>query len=131
MGSHSHVEHSAYGSPETSDHVRRGGNAVAISARHQLLSDSWTANVEALEEAVGRFSTDANLTNYCEVVSFQIAGDAHLHVNVTHRYATKRVKGWAGPGKVPQGFVHNRRFADTSQAEMIRHVRDMVFATRM
>ena len=61
MGSHSHVEHSAYGSPETSDHVRRGGNAVAISARHQLLSDSWTANVEALEEAVGRFSTDEEI----------------------------------------------------------------------
>ena len=124
------VETRAYGSPAGSHHSRRGGAAVAISARHQLLSDSWTADVEALEGAIGGFRTDWNLTNNCEVVCFEIAGDPNLHVNVTHRYATKRVNGWAGPGKMPDGFVHNRRFDDTSQAEMIQHVHDMVFATR-
>jgi hypothetical protein len=121
----------AYRSPADSDHTRRGGGAVAISARHQLLSDSWTADVEALEEALGRLRTDGNLTNNCEVVCFEIAGDEHLHVNVTHEYATKAVKGWAGPGMMPDGVVHNRRFGATPQSEMIRHVRDMVFATRM
>jgi hypothetical protein len=126
----SRVENHAPELRDSSDHAGSGGAAVAISARHQLLSESWTADVEALERAIGRFRTDWNLTNKCEVVCFEIAGDRHLHVNVTHRYATKRVKGWAGPGKMPDGFVHNRRFGDTSQAEMIRHVREMVFATR-
>jgi hypothetical protein len=126
----SRVENHAPRSRDSSDHTDPGAGAVAISARHQLLSASWTADVEALEGAIGRFRTDWKLTNNCEVVCFEIAGDRHLHVNVTHRYATKRVKGWAGPGKMPDGFVHNRRFGDTSQAEMIRHVRDMVFATR-
>jgi hypothetical protein len=125
------VENHAYGSPDSSHHARRGGGAVAISARHQLLSHSWTADVEALEGAIGRFRTDRNLTNNCEVVCFEIAGDGHLHVNVTHWYATKPVRGWAGPGKMPDGFVHNRRFADTSRAELIRQVRDMVFAPQM
>lgn len=109
-------------------HARK--STMAISARHTLLSDSWTADVAALEAAIGRFNTDRPLTNNCDVVFFEIAGDGHLHVNVTHRYETKAVSGWAGPGDTPGGFVHNRRFRRTPQSEMIRHIRDMVFAAR-
>jgi hypothetical protein len=50
---------------------------------------------------------------------------------VIHQHATKTVSGWAGPGHVPRGFVHNRRFGDTSQNDMIRHIRDMVFAAQL
>jgi hypothetical protein len=67
---------------------------MAISARHQLLSDSWTADVDDLEGAISRFRTDRNVANKCEVVVFEIVGDGHLHVNVTHRHATKTVSGW-------------------------------------
>jgi hypothetical protein len=107
------------------------GGATAISARHQLLSDTWTADVENLEWAIGRFKPDPNVVNNCEVVFFEIVGDGHLHCNVTHRHATKTVTGWAGPGNMPGGFVHNRRFGDTSQNDMIRHIRDMVCAARV
>ena len=109
----------------------RVGAATAISARHQLLSDSWTADVENLERAIGRFKTDRNMTNNCEVVFFEIPGDEQLHCNVTHRHATRAVSGWAGPGQVPEGFVHNRRFRHTSHNDMIRHIRDMVCAARV
>jgi hypothetical protein len=71
------------------------------------------------------------VANNCEVVFFEIVGDRQLHCNVTHRHATKTVTGWAGPGHVPGGFVHNRRFGDTSQNDMIRHIRDMVCAPRV
>jgi hypothetical protein len=56
---------------------RNGGRegAVRVSARHQLLSDSWTADVENLERAIGRFKADSNVANNCEVVFFEIAGD--------------------------------------------------------
>jgi hypothetical protein len=104
---------------------------MAISARHQLLSDAWTAEVENLESAIGRFKTDGHVANSCKVVFFEIAGDLHLHCNVTHRHATETVNGWAGPGQVPDGFVHNRRFGDASQNDMIGHIRDMVFAARV
>jgi len=114
-----------------SSHNGRRGWAMAISARHQLLSDSWTADVENLESAIGRFKTDRNVANNCEVVFFEIVGDQHLHCNVIHQHATKTVSGWAGPGHVPRGFVHNRRFGDTSQNDMIRHIRDMVFAAQL
>ena len=114
----------------SSQNGRRGG-AMAISARHQPLSDSWTADVEDLEWAIGRFRTDSTVPNNCEVVFFEIAGDGHLHCNVTHRHATKTVTGWAGPGHVPEGFVHNRRFGDMPQKDMIRHIRDMVLAARI
>ena len=77
--------------------------AMAIFARHQLLSDSWTADVENLESAIGRFKADSNVANSCEVVFFEIAGDRRLHCNVTHRHPTKAVAGWAGPGHVPGG----------------------------
>jgi hypothetical protein len=103
---------------------------MAISARHTRLSDSWVANVEAIESAIGRFTSDTRSTNNCRVALFEVAGDEHLHVNVTHPYKTKTVDGWAGPGEMPDGFVHNRRFGDTSQNEMIRQIRDMVFAPR-
>jgi hypothetical protein len=114
-------------SPQNS---RRAG-VMAISARHRLLSDSWTADVENLESAIERFKVDPNVENNCEVVFFEIAGDGQLHCNVTHRHATKTVTGWAGPGHMPAGFVHNRRFGDTPQKDMIRHVLDMVFAARV
>jgi hypothetical protein len=110
------------------DHGRAG---VGISATHHLLSEWWTADVEALESAIGGFRADGTPMNPCEVVFFEIAGDRHLHVNVTHRYPTKRVSGWAGPGKMPDGYIHNRRFADQAQSEIIRHVRDMVLASRI
>ena len=109
---------------------RRKG-PMRIAARHQLLSDSWTADVENLEWAIGHFESGSNAATSCEVVFFEIAGDEHLHCNVTHRYPTKTVAGWAGPGHVRGGFVHNRRFADTPHNDMIRHIRAMVSAARV
>lgn len=110
---------------------RRGG-ATGIVARHQLLSTSRrTADVERLESAIDRFKADPDVGISCEVAFFEMVGDEHLHCNVTHRHATKSVTGWAGPGHVPDGFVHNRRFGDAPYNEVVRHIRDMVFAARV
>jgi hypothetical protein len=117
--------------PVASHQNGRGEVAMAISARHHLLSDSWTSDVEKLERAIGRFNADWDMANNCEIVCFEIAGDEHLHVNVTHKYATKSLRGWAGPGSIPGGFIHNRRFGDTSQNDMIRNIRNMVCAARV
>ena len=119
------------GSLERASSPPYGRRGEATSARHERLSDSWTADVENLERAIGRFKTDRNMTNNCEVVFFEIPGDEQLHCNVTHRHATKSVTGWAGPGHVPDGFVHNRRFGDAPHDEVVRHIRDMVFAARV
>ena len=130
MAPKSRVGNGSFGRLASSQYGRRGG-AMAISATHQLLSDSWTSDVENLERAIGRFEPDRNMANNCEVVFFEIAGDEQLHCNVTHRHATKTVSGWAGPGQVLDGFVHNRRFGHTSPNNMIRHIRDMVCAARV
>jgi len=122
------------GSPTgvTSSSQNGGRNgAMRISARHQLLSDSWTADVEHLEWAIGRFKANSNVANNCEVVFFEIAGDGQLHCNVTHRHATKTVTGWAGPGHMRDGFVHNRRFSHTPHNDIVRYIREMVFAARV
>jgi hypothetical protein len=102
-----------------------------ITTAHKLHTGSWTADVETLETAVGRFTENRPLTNDCRVVFFEVAQDRHLHVNVTHRHQTRAVRGWAGPASMPEGFVHNRTFAKTSPKRMIRHIRDMVFAERV
>jgi hypothetical protein len=116
------------GSPQDD---RRGG-AMGISARHQLLSNSRrTADVERLESVIRRFKAGPDVANNCEVVFFEMVGDEHLHCNVTHPHATKSVAGWAGPGHVPHGFVHNRRFGDAPHSEVLRQIRDMVFAARV
>lgn len=126
----SRVGNGSYGRVTSSPNGGREGT-MRISARHQLLSDSWTADVEDLEWAIGRFKSNSNVANNCEVVLFEIVGDEHLHCNVTHRHATKTITGWAGPGHVPDGFVHNRRFGDTPQHDIVRHIREMVFAARV
>jgi hypothetical protein len=102
---------------------------AAITTAHKLLTDSWTADVERIEMAVGRFTTDDATKNDCQIVCFEMIRDRHLHINVTHKYPTKNVRGWAGPASMPQGFVHNRTFgaAQTSR-QIVRHVRNMVFA---
>ncbi len=106
----------------------RSGN---LSASHTLLTDAWTATVKALETAVGRFHTDRAVTNDCQIAFFEVAGHAPLHVNVTHRYLTRAVRGWAGPGSVPTGFVHNRTFGEAPANQIVRHIREMVYATRI
>ena len=104
---------------------------MAITTTHKLLTGSWTADVETLETAVEHFKADGAMTNDCQVVFFEIVSDGHLHVNVTHKYPTRTARGWAGPASLPEGFVHNRTFGDTQPSQIIRHVRDMVFAARI
>jgi hypothetical protein len=103
---------------------------MAITTGHHLLTSSWTADVEAAETAIRRFASDGSSTDNCHVAFFEIVGDGYLHVNVTHRHATKAVSGWAGPGSVADGFVHNRTFNDAQSRQMTRHIRNMVFAGR-
>jgi hypothetical protein len=100
-----------------------------ISARlaHQGRSSTMEA-VRKLEGAIRRLESESNLTNPCEVALFEIDGDTSLHCNVTHRHLTRSVAGWAGPGRVAAGFVHNRRFQGTRH--LLRHIREMVDAPR-
>ena len=39
-----------------------------VKTKHKLITDSWTADVEALETGIGRFSEDRTHPNDCEVV---------------------------------------------------------------
>jgi hypothetical protein len=104
---------------------------MAIRTTQKLLTGSWTAEVATLETAVGHFNANGAMKNDCQVAFFEIVRDGHLHVNITHRYPTRTAYGWAGPASLPQGFVHNRTFGDTRPSQIIRHVREMVFASRI
>jgi len=99
-----------------------------LSSTRKLLSASWAAEVEAIERGVSRFEDAHPLASDCAVVFFQIATDEKLHVNVTHRYRTETVRGWAGPADTPDGFVHNRTFSASSTTRIVHLVREMVFA---
>jgi hypothetical protein len=101
---------------------------MGITTSHKLLTTSWTVDVAALETAIEGFKTDRLLADGCQVAFFEIASDDQLHVNVKHRHLTMPVRGWAGPARLPDGIVHNRRFAGTARSGIIQHIRDMVFA---
>ncbi len=107
---------------------RRG--AGTLTTGHQLLTSVWTADVEALERAIDRFTADRPLGNDCRVDLFEMPGDSRLHVNVTHTHPTVAESGWAGPGRLADGFVHNRRFGRTPPGRIVRNIRAMVFAAR-
>ena len=131
MGPKLRVENGSQNSSDPSSQTGRRASATAVSARHIHIGDAWTTRVKALEAVIKGFRPDGPVTNTCEVVFFEIPGDEHLHVNVTHRYATRVVSGWAGPGTIPDGFVHSRTFHNTPQSEIVQHIRDMVFAARV
>ena len=99
-----------------------------LSSTRWLAGASWTACVDAIEADIWRFKDEHPLASDCRVAFFEVPADETLHVNVTHRELTKRIRGWAGPGRTSEGFVHNRTFAATPTAQILRHVRDMVFA---
>jgi len=111
--------------------MKKPASGGHLSARHNLLTDAWTATVKTLEGAIGRYNTDPALTNECQIVFFEVAGHDPLHVNVTHKYLTKEVSGWAGPGRVSTGFVHNRTFGEPHPRLIARTIREMVYATRI
>ena len=91
---------------------------MSITATHKLLTESWTADVDAVETAIRRFRSSGN---DCQVRLFEMAGDRHLHVNVTHKSPTITAPGWARPARLPQGFVHNRRFSEPA-GQIVRHI---------
>jgi len=103
---------------------------MPIKTTHNLLTDSWTDDVHVVEEAIGRLGAGRAVTNDCHVALFELVRDDHLHVNVTHKYATRTMPGWAGPAVLRTGFVHNRTFGDVQPRDIIRHIRHMVFAAR-
>jgi hypothetical protein len=124
IGTRAHASSGSYdnGDPE---------GASVITTDHKLLTRAWTTDVATLETAIGQFTERRPLTTDCHVVFFEIAGDDDLHVNVTHQHPTREVRGWAGPGRLPDGFVHNRRFGDAAPAQILRHIREIVFAERI
>jgi len=100
----------------------------AVSTERGLLTDSWTADVNTVETAIREFTADRQLARDCRVVLFEIAGDGDLHVNVFHVRERPAVRGWLGPGHLPTGWVYNRRFGDVPPGDVIRRIREMVFA---
>ena len=102
-----------------------------LTSTRKLLSDLWLGHVDSIEAALWRFYDRHPLASDCDVVFFEIAADEKLHVNVTHRHLTKEIRGWAGPADTPGGFVTNRTFATIPTPRIVRHVRDMVFASRV
>lgn len=114
----------------TQDTLPRG-EAAPITVTHKLLSGIWSDTVETAEQAISRYEFSRTSLNRCHIALFEVPGDSRLHVNVTHRQQTKTISGWDGPGNVPDGFVHNRRFTSAQPSHVLRHIRSMVFAERV
>jgi hypothetical protein len=104
----------------------RLAKAPAITANHTLLTGVWTLDVKALELALARI-TDARVSGDCRVTFFEVSGDHDLHVNVTRR-AAGGVHGWAGPGTTPDGTVYNRTFSRMPRYQVLRQIKDVIFA---
>ena len=75
-----------------------GEGAGTLTTRHRLLTSAWTVDVEGLQTAIQRFTADRPLADDCRVDLFEMPGDGHRHVNVTHPDPTLSPPGWAGPG---------------------------------
>ena len=104
--------------------------SAALTTSHVLLTDAWTADVNALQAALGRIEKGAGLSSDCRVTFFEVAGDAQLHVEVTHRSAAANVNGSPGAESASERVVHNRAFSRAPRYQVLRGIREMVFAGR-
>jgi|SRR5689334_24217781 hypothetical protein len=102
--------------------------AGRLSSTRSRLSASWDADVDAIEQEIWRMTDEHPLSSDCTVAYFEIATDQKLHVNVTHQRQTREIRGWAGPARTADGFVHNRTFAAMPPPQIVRRVREMIFA---
>ena len=96
------------------------------NSHHALLTNTWTADVQTLERGIDDFGVPP--AQRYHVSLFEMKGDSKLHVNVTHKQQTEAIAGWSGPGVSRNGFVRNRTFESTPAAEILRSIREMVFA---
>jgi hypothetical protein len=117
--------------PEKAGTLARAGDVMTITTRRKLLTSAWAKVVDDAEAAIRRFHADRKASNGCQVVFFEIAGDRHLHVNVIHTHRTAAETGWAGPARIPDGFVHNRTFLDVRADGIVRHIRNVVFTAEV
>ena len=99
-----------------------------FSLTRNLIGGSWTKCVDAIGTALWHFEARHSLATDCTMAFFNTVDDEALHVNVTHPHRTKRIRGWTGPGETAGGFVYNRTFEAAPTPQILRHVRDMVFA---
>ncbi len=111
--------------------VKRIDPSPAITTNQALLTTAWTGDVKVLEAALGRCNGQGRLNGSCRVAFFEVAGDSQLHVNVIHPHPTLTISGWTGPGRTPDGLIHNRTFSRAPRYQILRQIRDMVFASRI
>jgi hypothetical protein len=111
--------------------VKRFDLLPAITTNQALLTTAWTADVKVLEAALSRCNGEGRLNSSCRVAFFEVAGDPQLHVNVIHPHPTLTMSGWTGPGRTPDGLIHNRAFSRAPRYQILRQIRDMVFASRI
>lgn len=104
---------------------------MAITTTRHLLTRTWAADVDACDAAIGRLRSKRTAAEECRVAFFEIPADSQLHVNVTHRQLTRAPAGWIGPAVLPEGYVHNRTFASVESRELLRDVKEMVFAGKV
>jgi hypothetical protein len=111
--------------------TKRPGGATtrAITANHTLLTGAWNVDVKALEEALGRLAIDPGAAADCRVTFFEVAGDRHLHVNISHQSAMAAVNGWTGPATTADGVIYNRIFDHMPRYQLLRQLKQMIFAT--
>jgi len=113
-----------------------GTPLVAVSYGH-VIGVGWSAlgwgasygNMVVIEKAIGRFGASRDVTKDCQVALFEIVRDDHLHVNVTHKHATRTVRGWAGPAVLRRGFV-TIAGSVTPRRPIPSDIRQMVFAAK-
>src|SRR5215203_2680144 len=70
-----------------------------LTSTRKLLSASWADDVDTIETEIRRSTDERPLAGDCDVAFFEIAADEKLHVNVTHRFPTREIRGWAGPAR--------------------------------
>jgi len=104
---------------------------MTITTTHKLLTECWAGKVATFETVLGRFNADGAMKNDCDVAFFEVARDAHLHVDIVHRFQTSTEPGWAGATNLAGGFVHNRAFGAMRPSQLVRRVLEMVFASRI
>ena len=97
---------------------------MPVTTERELLTDSWTAQVAALEAALNR--VDLGNCDGCRIVCSEVHQAGQLHVTIVKTRETMCVSGWSLPMRQADGGIrYTRQFALESTDAMVKHIRDM------
>lgn len=103
---------------------------MPISTERQLLTNIWSADVDAIEHVLKGMVPPFPAEN-SKVIFAEVVEDGLLHVTVAREHESFTITPWSGPEKAADGFRYVHAFGDKQVNDIAQSIRDQLGTTRL